>query len=685
MESYRSTTDPCAGNGGGFQTQDMQQQGSVHYSTPSLSSVQSFSGQMQEVVRAGPIQVPPARAGSPSVHHVDAARRRFVVRPAAESLHAAAMHTGQTAFCTQVGGGYGMPFPHMFPGARGYGIAPHVYPAQHTVERGGVMRDEWQWSPQCRQPSQPMHGGLSATSPMSVLLSAAEASPSLAEVQQEDMDEGWPVHSRAPSLAGLQGPSFGGEEDDFVGDDEVEGDGGDVDGRNSDNAQEERDSATVGQRHGGENEAGPQTSKRANKRGGKDAAAKSKKQNIPWSLDERIALSRIMAKHDALMADADRQHRFKRSKDRYEWVHNRMVELGFPHRSTEDCRKKWQGMMAAAKLILDKCENASGKPSYWDMTLEERKAEQVPLGFEKALWEAMEWKLNRPSIKCDNTLASENLPANAGGKSLTGGPAQPSSGRSTSDGKETEDSDHAAKTRRTNTGKARMDDTISGGTTLGSAIAVKIGDMADAMRGGNIVLEMLVGIGEKRSRRGEEIGQGRRDREGEKRSRRGEEIGQGRRDREGEKRSDRGEEIGQGRRDREGEKRSDRGEEIAKETRLERGTERHRNMDWGPSVMNELMRIYYALVNGLLAMRIVAGLGYERDGSLSEVFLFVKELSNVVPDSWLGPRLDVVGDIVRYLVSAIAEEHAETSSNSACYVAHMEPPLRERGYLHGAV
>ncbi|GBG92503.1 hypothetical protein CBR_g55776, partial [Chara braunii] len=174
-------------------------------------------------------------------------------------------------------------------------------------------------------------------------------------------------------------------------------------------------------------------------------------------------------------------------------------------------------------LILDKCENALGKPSYWDMNHEERKAEQVPLGFEKALWEVMEWKLNRPSIKCDNTLASENLPANAGGNSSSGGPAQPSSGRSASDRKAMEDSDHAAKTRRTNTGKARTDDTISGGIALGramedatrsydegldkaaatlaratseagSAIAAKIGDVAYAMRGGNTVLEMLVGV-----------------------------------------------------------------------------------------------------------------------------------------------------------------------------------------------
>ncbi|GBG66018.1 hypothetical protein CBR_g54998 [Chara braunii] len=159
----------------------------------------------------------------------------------------------------------------------------------------------------------------------------------------------------------------------------------------------------------------------------------------------------------------------------------------------------------------------------WANLMEQRKAKQVSLGFEKALWEAMEWQLNRPSIKCDNTLASENLPGNAEGPSADTSPTQPASGKSGSDGRATEDSNSAAKTRRTNTGKARMDNTTSGGAVLGramedatrsysegmdkaattlskatskagSTIAVKIGDVADAMRGGNTFLEMLVGV-----------------------------------------------------------------------------------------------------------------------------------------------------------------------------------------------
>ncbi|GBG62159.1 hypothetical protein CBR_g29358 [Chara braunii] len=119
-------------------------------------------------------------------------------------------------------------------------------------------------------------------------------------------------------------------------------------------------------------------------------------------------------------------------------------------------------------------------------------------------------------------LALENLSGNAGGPSAETGPPQPSSGKSGSDGRATKDSESAAKTQRTNTGKARMDDTTSGGRVLGramedatpsynegldkdattlakatskagSAITAKSGDVADAMRRGNTVLEMLVG------------------------------------------------------------------------------------------------------------------------------------------------------------------------------------------------
>ncbi|GBG66724.1 hypothetical protein CBR_g68708 [Chara braunii] len=304
MESYPSMTDPCAGIDEGFQSQDMTMQGSVPYSSPSPATAQSFGGQLHEGVRVGLIHVPPAPLPSPSLLHAAGARQRFAVRPPLHTLHTGPTHTGQASYCTQVGAGYGMPGPHTFPVGGGYVIVVHMYPTQHTVERGGAMWDDWQWSPQCRQTSQALHGGMSTPSPMSVRRSVVEPSPSMVDVQGEDMDEGWP---RAQCC---------------------------------------------------------------------------------------------------------------------------FVACRFA-RPFLCCRRR-----------------------------------SVPVGFEKALWEAMEWQLNRPSIKCDNTLASENLSGNEGGPSTETGPPQPSSRKSGSNSRATENSDSAAKTQRTNTGKARMDDTISGGTVL---------------------------------------------------------------------------------------------------------------------------------------------------------------------------------------------------------------------------
>ncbi|GBG83518.1 hypothetical protein CBR_g37233 [Chara braunii] len=126
-------------------------------------------------------------------------------------------------------------------------------------------------------------------------------------------------------------------------------------------------------------------------------------------------------------------------------------------------------------------------------------------------------------------------------------------------------------------------------------------------------------------------------------------------------------------------------EVVVQETKLERGSERDREMDWAPGVQTNDTRVYYALVNGLMAMRIVAWLGYDGEYNLVEVVLRVRKLSNVVPDTWQTPNPDIVGDMVRYLISAIAEEHLAAMDANASYSAEFEPPLRGRGYLHGAI
>ncbi|GBG76079.1 hypothetical protein CBR_g21319 [Chara braunii] len=126
-------------------------------------------------------------------------------------------------------------------------------------------------------------------------------------------------------------------------------------------------------------------------------------------------------------------------------------------------------------------------------------------------------------------------------------------------------------------------------------------------------------------------------------------------------------------------------EVVIQEMRYERGSELERETEWCPDVHTVHTRVYYALVNGLMAMRMTVGLGYNVEDNLAEVVLSVKKLSEVVPNNWVLPNSDVVGDVVRYLMSAIAEEHLAIMRGDVSYVAHMEPRLVGRPYLHGAV
>ncbi|GBG67233.1 hypothetical protein CBR_g84896 [Chara braunii] len=219
-------------------------------------------------------------------------------------------------------------------------------------------------------------------------------------------------------------------------------------------------------------------------------------------------------------SDSNGRNNGRRGKERYVWVTDHMTSEGYPQRIVEDCRKKWSSMLSKAKLILDKCENASGLPSYWDTDLEKRKDLQVPFAFEKLLWDAMQWKLNKLSMTCDQPLGSEDLPG-AGEGTLPSG--RSGSEKSGSEARGTNGSEGEAKMRRTPSGKTRMDDVGTGRSTLarameestrsygdgldkaastlakatsdvGTTMAAKIGDVAEAIRGGNTVLEMLVSL-----------------------------------------------------------------------------------------------------------------------------------------------------------------------------------------------
>ncbi|GBG81628.1 hypothetical protein CBR_g32621 [Chara braunii] len=134
--------------------------------------------------------------------------------------------------------------------------------------------------------------------------------------------------------------------------------------------------------------------------------APTKRQTRPWTLEERLDLARFMKEDDAMMTMVSGRLKHARRSVRNEWVLRKMREAGWI-RSAEDCRKKWSDLMGKMKDILHKC-NASGKPSYWDMNVEDRKKEGIPTTFEQPLWEEMEWAHKKPFVTYDNTMASSN-------------------------------------------------------------------------------------------------------------------------------------------------------------------------------------------------------------------------------------------------------------------------------------
>ncbi|GBG73551.1 hypothetical protein CBR_g16894 [Chara braunii] len=251
---------------------------------------------------------------------------------------------------------------------------------------------------------------------------------------------------------------------------------------------------------------------------GEKSTTQPKKNNL-WTLEEPIALARISGEDDTLMADAEGAQQHMTRTRRYEWIADGLADQGYS-RTGEDCRKKWAEFQKKVREIRDAC-SGSGKPGYFDITTEERKTLGIPLAFEKPLWDAMEWYRKKASLNCDNTMASEDL---------RGTGSRGSASEASSEGGGTEPTGSAAKTRRTATGKVRGGESSSymfgitsvmeestrslcegldkaGGnmaraTTEGAALmATKMGDMATeigvvagAMRQGNSVFEMMVGV-----------------------------------------------------------------------------------------------------------------------------------------------------------------------------------------------
>ncbi|GBG82959.1 hypothetical protein CBR_g36485 [Chara braunii] len=192
-----------------------------------------------------------------------------------------------------------------------------------------------------------------------------------------------------------------------------------------------------------------------------------------------------------------------------------MKEDGY-HRSAEDVRKKWADLQNKYREINDKC-GGSGKLTFWDMSVEDKKREGLTFLFEEELWDEMAWVQGKRSSMCDNTLESSTLPgADSGG-----------SEKGTSPAGLVEDSESSRKSRRTVKGKTSADEgcgsarsglwfsmedstralcdglgnlgnaagTLARANTEGAQqMATQIGVAASAMKDGNAVLQLLVEV-----------------------------------------------------------------------------------------------------------------------------------------------------------------------------------------------
>ncbi|GBG67548.1 hypothetical protein CBR_g679 [Chara braunii] len=108
-------------------------------------------------------------------------------------------------------------------------------------------------------------------------------------------------------------------------------------------------------------------------------------------------------------------------------------------------------------------------------------------------------------------------------------------------------------------------------------------------------------------------------------------------------------------------------------------------MVFSPDVTAYADKWYDVHVSGLYAMEILAALGYDNDDRLSDVISFAKKLHNIIPDDWDCNQRDNAGDIIRHVMSVIADDHEGEMVDNASYNTVLEHPLRGRPYLQRLV
>ncbi|GBG84990.1 hypothetical protein CBR_g39454 [Chara braunii] len=534
------------------------------------------------------------------------ARPRFPLRPAPRTMPAGAGYVANASFSAQLAGGYAPPGVQSMPAGTAFGISGQVFPASQAMDGGYGCGAEPSWSPLCGQSSrrtlgqstQPTFGGKSIPSPSSCRRTSSDQSASMIDVNSEDNGE-VPANTTGWTPGGV-GDGEGTWHDDTGRSSYAADEGDDEDDTSTQPGEMNDEDGGRRVEEGVEGCPGEDVNAAKGdqqKRRGGWPPTSNPKPKVPWTLDERIHLGEDDAR-------GRRPHGGRQRPTPHDGDEG-SIRMGA--RMDEGSRVHAQDSRGLPEEVDQHDDNGEAHPRQ----ATEEEAPVVPFNGDLTRTPGV---YNKYNGVVQNLLRVEWIH-----RSPTVG----------SEAKGTEESDSSSKARRTGTDKARVHEGGSGGSSLskvmedstrsycqgldnvatalaratigaGTAIAAKIGDVADAMRGGNSVLELLVGV-------------------------------------------------------------------LA----------RHGGGGGGG---NFSMR-----VNDVYAMDITAGLGYVDDGALSRVLLFVTKRHPLVPNRWEGPDRDAVGDTIKYLVFAIADEFANRMDDTPWYDTIFDPPLEGRGYLHGLV
>ncbi|KAH9530432.1 hypothetical protein CY35_20G000500 [Sphagnum magellanicum] len=129
----------------------------------------------------------------------------------------------------------------------------------------------------------------------------------------------------------------------------------------------------------------------------------------PWNVSEMLVLQSAK-KEDVVRAGkgAPRdKHRTAQEKwqsiEDYCWAH-------FVQRSAQQCQDKWESMSAEFKKVKDcECGILSGQRSYWQMSMDERKAFRMPPNFQKEVYQGLqEWYDKNQAVE-PGTISLSNV------------------------------------------------------------------------------------------------------------------------------------------------------------------------------------------------------------------------------------------------------------------------------------